>query len=76
MASDPNALKTYRHDVTGLIGVYPPALGDNDPHLVEVRPDAKPLAYTPIPREAADAARAKSKSTSGGAAPRDEKEEE
>jgi len=66
--SDPNELVTYRHDVTGLVGVYPARLGDNDPHLKRVKPGAKPLVRALIPKR-------KSKSKSGDA-PRDEKEEE
>lgn len=66
---------TYRHDVTGLVGVYPVRLGDNDAHLTRVKHGAKPLALAPIPREVVDAARAKSKAKSGDA-PRDKKEEE
>ena len=45
---------TYRHDITGLVGVFDRRLGDNDPHLIEVKPGAKPLAYTPIPHDAVD----------------------
>lgn len=67
MSSDPNALKWYRHDVSGLVGVYPARLGDNDPHLKEVKPNAKPLLPALIPN------RRKNKS---GDAPRDKKEEE
>lgn len=69
---------TYRHSVTGLVGVYDRRLGDNDPHLKEVEPDAKPLAYTPITPEAVatvlESRKSKNKSTEGS--PRDKKEEE
>lgn len=74
-AYDPNTPRWYRHKVSGAVGVYPPALGENDPNLVEVPPGAKPLAYTPIPREAVEALRTKRKAKSGDA-PRDDKEEE
>ena len=62
---DPNALARYRHDVTGLLGIYPVRLGDNDPHLKRVKPDAKPLAPALIPN----------KSKSSGDAPRKKEEE-
>lgn len=44
--------KTYRHRLTGLIQRLSPRVAVADPNLVEVADDAKPLAYTPIPREA------------------------
>jgi hypothetical protein len=66
--SDLNERVTYRHDVTGLVAVYPVRLGDNDPHLKRVKDGAKPLTPALIPKP-------KSKSTSGDA-PRDKKEEE
>lgn len=50
-----NEWATYRHKVSGQIGTYPTRLGDSDPNLVEVPEDTKPLAFTPIPREAVDA---------------------
>lgn len=49
---DLNTPRTYRHSVTGVVGVYHPRVALADPHLIEVPDDAKPLAYTPIPREA------------------------
>lgn len=49
-----NERRTYRHDVSGAVGEYPTRLGDADPHLIEVDTDAKPLAFTPIPREAVE----------------------
>lgn len=52
MTGDLNAWRTYRHSVTGLVGVFPARLGDNDPHLTEVKEGAKRLAYKPIPHEA------------------------
>ena len=55
MATDPNALKSYRHSVTGLVGIYPARLGDSNQYLTEVPDDSKPLAYTPIPHEAVEA---------------------
>lgn len=68
--------RTYRHKVTGLIGRYDPRVALAHPYLVEVADDAKPFALMPIPREAVEALRAKSKKKSDGDAPRDEKEEE
>ena len=49
-----NEWRTYRHDVSGAVGQYPARLGDADPHLIEVADNAKPLAYTPIPRKLVD----------------------
>lgn len=49
-----NERRTYRHDVSGEVGVYPTLLGDSDPHLIEVKEGAKPLAFMPIPREAVE----------------------
>lgn len=64
---NPNALVTYRHDITGLVGKYLPRFGDSDPHLKRVKPDAKPLHPALIPN--------KTKAKSGDA-PHDKKEEE
>ncbi|WP_217182698.1 hypothetical protein [Streptomyces sp. AC495_CC817] len=47
--------RTYRHRKTGLIGEYDPRVALAHPDLIEVEPGTKPLAYTPIPREAVDA---------------------
>jgi hypothetical protein len=52
-----NAVKTYRNRDNGEIGVYPESLADVFPFLEEVAPDAKPLAYVPIPAEALAALR-------------------
>ncbi|MBT2484860.1 MULTISPECIES: hypothetical protein [unclassified Microbacterium] len=49
---DLNAPRTYRHARTGLIGVYDRRVALEDPNLIEVDVDAKPLAFTPIPSEA------------------------
>lgn len=46
-----NEWRTYRHKVSGAVGPSPTRLGDSDPNLEEVDENAKPLAYTPIPRE-------------------------
>lgn len=47
------ALQTYRHRETGLLGEYGPGMARVFGDLLEkVDPDAKPLAYTPIPQEA------------------------
>lgn len=47
------ALETYRHRVTGLPGEYGPGMARVFGDLLEkVSPDAKPLAFTPIPPEA------------------------
>lgn len=62
---------TYRHDITGLVGVFDRRLGDNDPHLIEVAIDAKPLAYAPIPHEAVKQLRANSKKKSDEDTPLD-----
>lgn len=46
-------LQTYRHRVTGLLGEYGPGMAAVFGDVLEaVEPDAKPLAYTPIPQEA------------------------
>lgn len=45
-------LKSYRHKRTGLLQQLSPRVADFVPELEEVAPDAKPLAYTPIPKEA------------------------
>lgn len=64
---DPNTPRWYRHKVTGKVGVYPPSLGENDPNLIPVEPNAKPLAYTPIPREAIEIVLASRTAQSGEA---------
>jgi hypothetical protein len=46
------SIKTYRHQITGLVGQFPEELAEIFPDLVEVADDAKPLAYTPIPADA------------------------
>lgn len=69
-------LRTYRHEKTGLIGRYDPRVALAHPHLIEVEDDAKPFALMPIPREVADAHRAKAKNQSDEEAPLDEKEED
>jgi hypothetical protein len=45
------SIKTYRHQITGLVGQFPEELAEIFHELVEVADDAKPLAYTPIPAE-------------------------
>lgn len=47
-----SVLRTYRHAKTGRIQVCHPRVALAHPDLVEVTDTAKPLAYTPIPREA------------------------
>lgn len=51
---DLNTPRTYRHALTGVVDVYHPRVALADSNLVEVPADAKPLAYTKIPREAVD----------------------
>ncbi len=41
--------RTYRDRTTGAVREYPVALAAVFPNLQEVEPDAKPLAYVPIP---------------------------
>ena len=54
--------KTYRHDVTGKVGEFDPRVALADRHLVEIESGTKPLAYTPINKEAVESYHA-SKST-------------
>ncbi|MEV5068955.1 hypothetical protein MRBLMI12_000512 [Microbacterium sp. LMI12-1-1.1] len=46
---------TYRHAKTGVVRDYPATIARRFPDLIEVEPDAKPLAYTPIPQSSIDA---------------------
>ena len=49
-----NEWKTYRHAKSGLIQNLHPRVASADSNLIEVAEDAKPLAYTPIPKEAVE----------------------
>lgn len=49
------SLRTYRHSRTGLVARFHPRVALADANLIEVADGTKPLAYTPIPREAVDA---------------------
>lgn len=49
-----NHLRTYRHAKTGVVGTFHPRVAEAHPDLIEVADGAKPLAYTPIPREAVE----------------------
>lgn len=51
-------MRHYRNANTGIPGEYPPALAAHFPELIEVDPDAKPLAFTPIPQIVIDDLRA------------------
>lgn len=53
MASS-NEKRTYRHTVTGKVGVFPVSFAQHFPALVGVEDDAKPLAYVPISTQAID----------------------
>lgn len=52
MATDPNAPVWCRNRVTGLVEKLPARLVADADYLEEVPEGTKPLAYTPIPREA------------------------
>lgn len=56
MAHMEDSLRTYRHSTTGRIGAFDPRVAAADPHLIEVEPGTKPLAYTSIPEEAVEVA--------------------
>ena len=43
--------RTYRHELTGLVGEYDPRVALAHPQLIEVEEGTKPLAFTPIPSE-------------------------
>lgn len=49
-----NSLRTYRHAKTGLVARFHPRVALADANLTEVPDGTKPLAYTPIPREAVE----------------------
>lgn len=49
------AMKTYRHQASGLVADYPEEFAAQFPDLIEVEPGTKPLAYTPIPQSEVDA---------------------
>lgn len=51
---DLNTPRTYRHALTGVVADYHPRVALADKNLIEVPAGSKPLAYTPIPREAVD----------------------
>jgi hypothetical protein len=46
---------TYRNADTGEVREYPVTLQRRFPALIEVEPNAKPLAYTRIPQSSIDA---------------------
>ncbi len=57
------AWKTYRDRDTGKVGEFPEQMARVYPNkLVEVEPDAKPLAYVRISEPAVDELRARKKS--------------
>lgn len=57
MERDLNTQKWYRHRLTGKVGRYWPALGDNDPNLEEVPEGTKRLLFPEFRyRPSADAA--------------------
>lgn len=62
MSSSNPQRRTYRNRKNGAVRIYPTALAAHFPDLVEVKADAKPLAYTAIPQAAVDAVKAASDS--------------
>lgn len=54
-------IRTYRHELTGRIQRLNERVAAGDPRLIEVEDGTKPLAYTPIPKEAVDEHRSKTK---------------
>lgn len=71
-----NHLRTYRHEKTGIVGLYHPNVALAHPHLIEVPEGTKPFALMPIPHEAVVSRRAAQKEKSPEGLLLDDKDEE